>query len=153
MPLGNYTSQFFANLYLNKLDYFAKHTLKSKYYIRYVDDFVILHSSKKQLLEWKEQIGKFLQTELKIELHPQKSKIIPLSKGIDFVGFRNFYHYRLLRKRSIRKMRNKIKSFRQGKIFFRELMDSYQAYARCANTHKLREAIKREIINAVWEKV
>ncbi len=50
MPLGNLTSQFFANIYLNELDYFVKHKLKAKYYIRYVDDFIILHPSKKQLV-------------------------------------------------------------------------------------------------------
>ena len=60
MPLGNLTSQFFANIYLNELDYFVKHELKAKYYIRYVDDFVILHESKEQLQVWKEKINAFL---------------------------------------------------------------------------------------------
>ncbi|MEK6889438.1 MAG: RNA-directed DNA polymerase [Nanoarchaeota archaeon] len=102
MPLGNLTSQFFANIYLNKLDYFVKHTLRAKYYIRYVDDFVILHESKEQLTKWKECINDFIIEELKIELHPHKSKIIPLSNGIDFVGFRNFYHFKILRRRNIK---------------------------------------------------
>ncbi|MFA4952968.1 MAG: reverse transcriptase domain-containing protein [Candidatus Pacearchaeota archaeon] len=52
MPLGNLTSQFFANIYLNELDYFVKHQLKAKYYIRYVDDFILLNSSRKELLSW-----------------------------------------------------------------------------------------------------
>ena len=68
MPLGNLTSQFFANVYLNELDYFVKHKLKAKYYIRYVDDFVILHPSKSQLEIWKKQIEEFLKKELKLEL-------------------------------------------------------------------------------------
>jgi len=59
--LGNLTSQFFANVYLNEPDYFIKHKLKAKFYIRYVDDFVVLHSSKKQLEIWKEQINLFLK--------------------------------------------------------------------------------------------
>lgn len=100
MPLGNLTSQFFANVYLNELDYFVKHKLKAKYYIRYVDDFVIQHNSREQLSIWKEEINKFLKEELKLELHQEKSRIIPLSRGIDFVGFRNFYYYKLLRKRN-----------------------------------------------------
>jgi hypothetical protein len=83
MPLGNLTSQFFANIYLNELDYFVKHELKAKYYIRYVDDFVLLHNSKEQLEKWKSEINDFLNNELRIELHPDKSKIISLSKGID----------------------------------------------------------------------
>ena len=85
MPLGNLTSQFFANIYLNELDYFVKHTLRAKYYIRYVDDFVILHNSKEKLENWKSEIERFLKDKLKLELHPQKSRIIPLSKGIYFV--------------------------------------------------------------------
>ena len=152
MPLGNYTSQFFANVYLNELDYFVKHKLKIKYYIRYVDDFVILHNSKKQLIEWKEEINEFLKEKLKLELHPQKSRIISLYRGIDFVGFRNFYRYRLLRKRNIRGMRRKIELFKKGAIGFNTLFESYQgwqAYANWGNTHKLRNKIKNEIIDAV----
>jgi hypothetical protein len=140
MPLGNLTSQFFANIYLNELDYFVKHYLKVKYYIRYVDDFVILHNSKKQLEKWKEQINYFLQKELRIELHPDKSKIIPLSKGIDFVGFRNFYHFRLLRKRNIRKIISKICGYNNGLISESQLSESLQgwcAYARWANSFNL----------------
>ncbi len=102
MPLGNLTSQFLANVYLNELDYFVKHKLKAKYYIRYVDDLVILHHSREQLEIWKQEINEFLRKELKLELHPEKSYISSLSRGIDFVGFRNFYYFRLLRKRNIK---------------------------------------------------
>lgn len=141
MPLGNLTSQFFANVYLNKLDYFVKHELKAKYYIRYVDDFIILHSSKVQLEFWKNQINEFLRRELKIELHPEKSRIISLSRGIDFVGFRNFYYFRLLRKRNIRKMLSKIECYKNGEITYEIIFESFQgwqAYAKWANTYKLR---------------
>jgi retron-type reverse transcriptase len=74
MPLGNYTSQFFANVYLNELDQFVKHVLKVKYYIRYVDDFVILHESEEQLNIWKQEISRFLTEKLQITLHPDKSQ-------------------------------------------------------------------------------
>ncbi len=156
MPLGNYTSQFFANVYLNELDYFVKHTLKAKYYIRYVDDFVILHKSAKQLQEWKDKIDTFLKEKLKIELHPNKSRIIPIKRGIDFVGFRNFYHCRLLRKRNIRSMINKIELYKKGEKSFESIMEVYQgwqAYAKWAKTYKLREAVKMKIIDALLEKV
>lgn len=155
MPLGNLTSQFFANVYLNELDYFVKHKLKAKYYIRYVDDFVLMHNSKKKLEKWKEEISKFLQENLKLSIHPQKSRIIPLSRGIDFVGFRNFKKFKLLRKRNIRAMRKKIENFRKGTIYFRQLFDSYQgwqAYALWGNTFNLRKKIKSEIIEAIWNK-
>ena len=141
MPLGNLTSQFFANVYLNEFDYFVKHKLKAKYYIRYVDDFVILHKSKEQLIKWKEEISDFLKKELKLELHQEKSKVVPLSRGIDFVGFRNFYYYKLLRKRNISKILIKINQYKLGDITKEKLLEIYQgwqAYARWANSYNLR---------------
>ena len=148
MPLGNLTSQFFANLYLNELDYFVKHELKAKYYIRYVDDFVILHNSKEQLEKWKDKINRFLRDKLKLELHSQKSKIIPLSHGIDFVGFRNFYYFRLLRKRNIKNMLSKIKKYKLEELSKEKLLESFQgwqAYAKWANSYKLRKMVVKKI--------
>lgn len=148
MPLGNLTSQFFANIYLNELDYFVKHDLKAKYYIRYVDDFVILHQSKEQLKLWKNEIDKFLYDKLKLELHPDKSKIIFLSRGVDFLGFRNFYHFKLLRKRNIRKMIAKVKKFEKLELSNKEIMESFSgwnAYAKWGNTLKLRRSISKQI--------
>lgn len=148
MPLGNLTSQFFANVYLNELDYFIKHKLKARYYIRYVDDFVILHPSKKQLEIWKEQISEFLKTELRLELHPDKSKVILLSKGVDFVGFRNFYHFRLLRKRNIKKIKSKVKLFNIGELPYEKFLESLQgwsAYAKWANSYGITNKILKEL--------
>jgi len=148
MPLGNLTSQFFANVYLNELDYFVKHQLKAKYHIRYVDDFVILHQSKEQLEEWKDKMDHFLNNNLKLELHPEKSKIIPLSRGIDFVGFRNFYYFRLLRKRNINNMKSKIQQYKENKIPKVKMFEIYQgwkAYAKWANALKVREEIIKKI--------
>ena len=151
MPLGNLTSQFFANVYLNELDYFVKHKLKTKYYIRYVDDFVILHKSKGQLELWKREIDNFLKEKLKLELHHQKSKVISLSKGIDFLGFRCFYNHVLLRKRNIRKIEKKVLSFSKNQSNYVQIIESYQgwqAYAKWANTLHLRRRIAREIYKA-----
>jgi hypothetical protein len=148
MPLGNLTSQFFANVYLNELDHFAKHILKAKFYIRYVDDFVILHNSKEQLEKWKRGIDMFLRDNLKIELHSDKSKIIPLSRGIDFVGFRNFWHHRLLRKRNVRKMMFKIREYKNGSLNKEKILESFQgwnAYAKWANSYGLRRSVVKTI--------
>ena len=103
MPLGNLTSQFFANVYLNELDQFVKHKLKAKFYIRYVDDFIILHENRETLEKYKEAISKFLIENLKIELHTGKTKIIMLSRGVNLLGYRIFFHYKLLRKSNKRK--------------------------------------------------
>lgn len=149
MPLGNLTSQFFANIYLHELDYFVKHKLRAGYYIRYVDDFVILHNSREQLEIWKQEIDKFLKEKLSLELHPHKSKIIPLSRGIDFVGFRNFYYFRLLRKRNLRKILFKIEKYKNGELNKEKLLEGFNgwnAYAKWADSYKLR----REIIKKIY---
>ena len=148
MPLGNLTSQFFANVYLNELDYFVKHKLKAKYYIRYVDDFVILHCSKRQLKIWKRKINKFLKEKLKIEIHPDKSRIIPLSRGIDFVGFRNFYYFRLLRKRNLNNILTKINKYKDGELSKKKILESFNgwnAYAKWADSFKLRRGVVKLI--------
>lgn len=85
LPIGNLSSQFFANVYLNALDQFAKHELKARHYIRYVDDFVLLHESPQQLNVWLAEIEAFLPT-LGARLNPTKTILQPVARGIDFVG-------------------------------------------------------------------
>lgn len=145
MPLGNLTSQFFANLYLNDLDYFVKHKLRAKCYIRYVDDFVILHNSKEVLFEYKEKIAKYL-TNLKLELHPNKSKIIPLYKGVNLLGFNVFYYHKLIKKSNMRRFKRKFyqKSIRLavGDLNYEDFINGLQGwlgYAMWANTYNLRK--------------
>jgi len=150
MPLGNLTSQFFANLYLNELDSFVKHKLKAKYYIRYVDDFVILHESKEQLEKLKLEIDKFLREKLKIELHPSKSHVLELSGGINFLGFRVFYYHKLIRKSNLKNFDRKFNNLRFlfDKEFISrekslESLEGWLAYCSHANTHKyLRHLIR-----------
>ena len=148
MPLGNLTSQFFANVYLNELDYFIKQELRAKHYARYVDDFLILHGSRQQLEEWKAQINAFLKEELKLELHHDKSRVVPLSRGVDFVGYRNFYHFKLLRKRSVRKMKVKISRFIEGETNYEKLVGSFQgwcAYAAWADSYGIKVKLAKMI--------
>ena len=152
MPLGNLTSQFFANVYLNELDQYIKHKLKAKYYIRYVDDFVILHSNKNELNKYKETIGQFLRKRLGIELHPDKSKIIRLKRRLNFLGFRVFYYHKLLKKSNLIKMDNKFRileeGYDKGCICYDEIYDFIEgwfAYAKHAETHILRKKVINEI--------
>lgn len=86
LPIGNLSSQFFANIYLNALDQHAKHDLGARHYIRYVDDFLLLHDYPQQLNEWLADITAFLPRELGIELNPTKTILQPIDRGIDFVG-------------------------------------------------------------------
>lgn len=143
MPLGNLTSQFFANVYLNELDQFVKHTLKVKYYIRYVDDFIILDTSKEALIKYKEEIGSFLVAKLCLHLHPSKSKIIPLSQGASFLGFRIFFHHKLLRKKNLNRFERRLSEFKKlyhtNKIQRETIIqrfDGWLAYTHHADTYK-----------------
>lgn len=151
MPLGNLTSQFFANIYLNELDYFVKHELRSKFYVRYVDDFVILHNRKYILEKWKNEIGEFLNM-LKLELHPEKTKIYPLHSGTNLLGFRVFYNYKLPYKRNVRKFKKKMsrllisyRSEEAAKNDVIKLMSGWFAYAIWGNTYKMRKKIVEDL--------
>ena len=150
MPLGNLTSQFFANVYLNELDYFIKYKLGAKYYLRYVDDFIILHESKRQLEIWKAEICIFLKEVLILDLHPQKSKIFSLSRGIDFVGFRIFWYYKLLRKRNIRKIFLKFEQYKKCELSREKILETFNgwnAYSKWANSYGIRKNLAIELNN------
>jgi retron-type reverse transcriptase len=145
MPLGNLTSQFFANVYLNELDYYVKNELSVKFYIRYVDDFVILSNSKSELRIYEESINIFLKEKLDIALHPDKTKILTINKGINFLGLRIYPCHKLLKKSNVRKFKNKL-----SRIIFNydyhssdydvvyDFIEGWTAYSKNANTYKLR---------------
>ena len=109
LPIGNLTSQFFANVYLNELDQFIKHVLKIKYYVRYVDDFVIMHEDKEQLRTWLAAIKEFLKEKLGLTLK-NEVKVAPLSNGINFLGYVQHIFHRLVRRRVVNNFRNKLRS-------------------------------------------
>ena len=148
IPLGNLTSQFFANFYLDEFDHFVKHQLKAKYYLRYVDDFVILHLSQNVLMEWRIKIEEFLERRLEIKLHPEKSRIIPLRRGVTLLGFRVFSKYRLLKKSNARRIWKRLERFKQkydnGEISRAEVLQSLEgwlAYAEFADTYEFRKRV------------
>ncbi|MDP3661558.1 MAG: reverse transcriptase domain-containing protein [bacterium] len=108
LPLGNVTSQIFANIYLNVLDQFVKHTLKAPYYIRYCDDFVILDKSRAALMWLIARIQMFLRDKLLLELHPRKVSLRKLRQGTDFLGYVSLPHYRVLRTRTRKRMLKRV---------------------------------------------
>lgn len=131
LPIGNLTSQFFANVYLDQLDQFVKHTLKAKYYVRYVDDFVLLAKDRQTLLFYQAEIEKFLIQKLNITAHPKKTIIRPISDGIDFVGCIVRPDYILVRKRVIGQWRHKLKNSPSHE--HRKISHSYTAHTKHAN--------------------
>ncbi len=108
LPLGNVTSQLFANIYLNELDQFAKHKLKIKHYLRYCDDFIILSGKKDNFAEIIDKISRFLAENLNLTLHPNKIIIRRFSQGIDFLGYVSRPYCVVLRTKTKRRMFRKI---------------------------------------------
>lgn len=100
LPIGNLTSQFFANVYLNELDQFIKHRLKVRHYVRYVDDFVLIHPDRAQLETWRAAIAGFLGESLGLELR-DAGRLAPVANGIDFLGYIVRPAYRLVRRRVV----------------------------------------------------
>jgi hypothetical protein len=150
LPIGNLTSQFFANIILNELDQFVKHALKAHYYLRYVDDFVILSPDASQLRVWQAQIEEFLTNRLKLRLHPKRRKLLPISNGIDFLGYIIRPTYILVRRRVINNLKEKIRQFRQAreKDFrkFHDMVASYIGHLKHANSYRLINKLTTEVL-------
>jgi hypothetical protein len=108
LPIGNYSSQFFANLYLNESDQFIKRELKCKYYIRYVDDLILLDKNKKRLKDSGDKIDIFLKNSLDLELNSNKTELQSINKGIDFLGYFIKPKYMLVRRRVVKRLKNRL---------------------------------------------
>lgn len=128
VSIGNYLSQFFANLYLAYFDHWAKETLKCKYYFRYADDIVVLSNDKEFLRNVLIQIKDYLENNLKLQLKPNY-QIFPVeSRGIDFVGYK-FYHTHTLLRKSIKvRLMKLVYKYKRGEISKEELRMRLQAY-------------------------
>lgn len=156
LPIGNLTSQMFANLYLDQLDQFCKHKLHLHYYIRYMDDVIILHHSKKHLERVKQQITEYLDQVLHLQLN-NKTCIRPTSMGAEFVGFRIWSTHVILRKKTARKMVKRLRyvfsAYRMGELD-KESMErtvaSYRGILQHFNSHgmaqKLNDIYRREVM-------
>ncbi|MBF0202511.1 MAG: hypothetical protein HQK66_14630 [Desulfamplus sp.] len=112
MPIGNLTSQFFANLYLNELDQFVKHTLRCRWYIRYVDDFVLIHNDRSQLEKWRCEIIDFLNEKLHLSLK-DSGRIARVAEGVNFLGYITRPDYRLVRNRVVNNLKFKLDLFKK----------------------------------------
>ncbi len=151
LPIGNLTSQLFANVYLNEFDQFIRHKLKVKNYIRYTDDFVIVAEDKPYLENLIAPVRTFLSDKLALELHPKKITIRKFHQGVDFLGYVVLPHHRLLRtktkQRIFRKLEKRIKEYKSGIISKQTLEQSLQSYLGVlshANTYKLEQELKNQ---------
>ena len=149
LPLGNVTSQLFSNIYLNEFDQWAKHILKARYYLRYCDDFLIISRDKRELEQALSYMKVFLHEHLKLDLHPNKVKIIKVRQGVDFLGYVTLSHATMVRtvskNRMFRKLQEKKKLVQKGVITeesFNHSRQSYLGVLAHANAQKLREQAK-----------
>lgn len=155
IPIGNLSSQFFANVYLDRLDQFIKHTLGARRYLRYVDDFVLVHHSREQLLEWKARIVQFLADELRLSLK-EDADPQPLAAGIDFLGYVVRPTHTTVRRRVVSHARAALAAWESahsdaGRITgtpddfraVRSIWASYEGHFRHADAHRLRAGFLR----------
>lgn len=151
LPIGNLTSQFWANVLLNELDQYIKRELKCKAYLRYVDDFLLFHDDKTQLQEWKLAIAVFLDG-LRLQLHPQKSVVFPTRLGIDFLGFRHFATHRRLRPDNPRRFQQKLQrqaaAYTAGELPLEKINQSVQSWAAHA-AHGDTWHLRQEVLGSV----
>ena len=144
IPIGNLTSQIFANIYLNELDKFIKQELKIMYYIRYADDFVIISNDKEYLDGLIIKINRFLGVTLKLTLHENKILIRKLRQGIDFLGYIVLPHYTLPRTKTIKRMFKKLdEKFNSPKRS--QSLQSYLGYLSHANAYNLAQQLKNQL--------
>ncbi len=141
LPLGNLTSQLLINIYMNELDQFMKRELKLKYYIRYADDFVIIHQDRNFLSALIPQISKFLNERLKLLLHPNKVYIKTFHSGVDFLGWVHFPHHRILRTTTKRRVLRKIQE-----TPLRETIASYSGLLSHGNTYKIIRSVQSVLL-------
>lgn len=141
IPLGNLTSQLFANIYLNELDQYIKHDIRVQNYIRYADDFVLLSTDRTVLLHILPNIQAFLSGMLELRLHPDKISIQTLDAGVDFLGWIHFSHYRVPRTKTKIRMRKRIHKSPEH-----QSVQSYVGMLSHGNAHRL----IREVFNMFW---
>lgn len=138
LPLGNLTSQLFVNIYMNEFDHFLKRELKVAHCVRYADDFVIMHENKNYLKSLLPEASVFLETRLKLSLHPDKVFIKTLASGVDFLGWVVFPYHRVLRGSTKRRMFRRLEVFAEKP----EVFESYLGLLKHGNAYKLKRQIE-----------
>ena len=160
LPIGNLTSQVFANFYMNPFDHFIKHDLGIRYYGRYVDDFILVHRDKAYLKSLIPLIRHWLQDQLQLSLHPRKIYLQHYSKGVQFLGAvikpnriyiakrtsGNFYDA-IVKQNALVKER---KPTRQQQTAFLSSMNAYLGMMKHYKTHRLRKKMVFKLLSGWW---
>ena len=144
IPIGNYTSQYFANIYLNELDQYCKHNLGVKYYVRYMDDFILLAPNKRKARRWYRAIQRYAESYLHLKLNP-KSCFYPSSHGLDFVGYKIMNNCLHLRQRSKRKLNNIIWNYQHDYTTEADFVTSVAAWLGHAGHANAKTYIRKRL--------
>lgn len=146
IPIGNLTSQLFANIYLHEVDMYAKQTLKIKRYIRYMDDIIIFHDNKKQLQSWQNSITNFMYENLYLTVNPRKIRLYPTKRGVSFVGFVIYPNYLRLRGSSVKRLKRRynkqLGAVASGKITPEVMLASFNAWKAHASHAKTKHLVE-----------
>ena len=139
IPLGNLTSQAFANIYLHELDMFAKHDLRVKEYLRYMDDITLVHTDKRQLWDWRDEIETYLADRLNLQLHPIKQTLTPIDCGVKYLGYRVYRDHVKVLSRNVRRAYKRLKQMEAGRFQgdARSSIASWVGYTKHADCHGL----------------
>lgn len=144
IPIGNLTSQLFANIYLDRVDAYAKQTLKIRHYVRYMDDILFFHTDKTQLHAWQQAMIEFLYQDLYLTINPRKVRVYPAKFGVSFVGYVIYPWYLRLRGSSVRRFKKRyrrqlkaVMTERLQPARMRESFNSWKAHASHARTKQL----------------
>lgn len=157
LPIGNLTSQFFANVYLNELDQFVKHTLKCRYYVRYVDDMVLLDPDPAVLLQWRDRIAQFLAQHLRLRLR-DAGRLRPVADGVDFLGYVQRPDYRLVRRRVVANLHEKLAHYERqirGRMAqtWRLPADAQPLFSMLASyLGHFRHASSHQLVASLWQR-
>jgi len=150
IPIGNLTSQFFANLYLDGLDHFAKESLKCPGYVRYCDDIAVFYDDKSRLWEIKREMDNYLAS-LRLRFHERKCTVAPVQCGGDFLGFRVFPDHRRLRRSNADRFIARAKRLQRqyaiakiGVTDVKQSVGSWIAHASHGDTYRLRSSLLSE---------
>lgn len=149
IPKGAVTSGLFANMYLNELDHFVKESLRVRFYLRFVDDFIIVGTDKAQLQDYKREIERFLGVRLHLKLN-RKSQIKNISHGVDFVGYRVFTTHILPRKRTIKAAKIRFKNlswlYAKGEINLDDVTPRLMSFLGYCKHCKCRKSITSTVM-------
>jgi len=141
IPIGNYLSQYLANFYLTYFDHWLKEEMKCKYYFRYMDDLVILHSNKEFLHDLKKKADEYLWNNLKLTIKENWQVFPTYVRGLDFVGYRSFGDYTLLRKTTSKQLKRKMNKLKKKEVLnFNDFcsVNSYLGWVKWGNCYNLK---------------